>query len=54
MILTNQAWNLVDELIKRNHFNTKTTTTDNMKLEDDVLTWSLMYLVYLKKILALE
>jgi len=38
MILTNQAWNLVDELIKRNHFNTKTTTTDNMKLEDDVLT----------------
>ena len=37
MILTNQAWNLVDELIKRNHF-TPTTTTNNMKLEDDVLT----------------
>ena len=38
MILTNQAWNLVDELIKRNHFNPKPTTNSNMKLEDDVLT----------------
>jgi|TARA_R110001606_G_C14883498_1_gene591621 HSP20 family protein len=38
MILTNQAWNLVDELIKRNHFNPKTNTNSNMKLEDDVLT----------------
>jgi HSP20 family protein len=37
MILTNQAWNLVDELIKRNHFNPK-LDTNNMKLEDDILT----------------